>query len=69
MTSLNQTADPRGATRLLAGILVPGTPIVTRAIEYAREHCEPRSATCGRRRSPLAQEFAFGNAQLASFLG
>jgi HD domain len=34
MNSLNQT-------RLLAGILVPDTPIVTRAIEYAREHCEP----------------------------
>src|SRR4030095_15954752 len=34
MNSLNQT-------RLLAGILVPDTPIVTGAIEYAREHCEP----------------------------
>lgn len=29
------------ATRVLAGIVVPDTPIVTRAIEYAREHCEP----------------------------
>lgn len=29
------------ATRLLAGIVVPDTPIVARAIEYAREHCEP----------------------------
>lgn len=29
------------ATRLLAGIVVPDTPIVARAIEYAREHYEP----------------------------
>src|SRR5215216_4174644 len=29
------------ATRVLAGIVVPDTPIVARAIEYAREHCEP----------------------------
>jgi hypothetical protein len=29
------------ATRTLAGIVVPDTPIVTRAIDYAREHCEP----------------------------
>jgi hypothetical protein len=29
------------ATRLLAGIAVPDTPIITRAIEYAREHSEP----------------------------
>jgi hypothetical protein len=36
-----QTADPRDATRLLGGIVVPDTVIVTRAIEYARDHCEP----------------------------
>jgi hypothetical protein len=29
------------ATRELAGIVVPDTAIVTRSIEYAREHCEP----------------------------
>jgi hypothetical protein len=29
------------ATRLLAGIIVPDTPIVSGAIRYAREHCEP----------------------------
>ncbi len=29
------------ATRLLAGIAVPDTPLVKRAIEYAHEHCEP----------------------------
>lgn len=28
------------ATRLLAGIAVPDTALVARAIEYAREHCE-----------------------------
>lgn len=28
-------------TRVLAGIVVPDTPLVSRAIEYAREHCEP----------------------------
>lgn len=30
-----------GPTRLLAGIVVPDTQVVVRAIEYAREHCEP----------------------------
>lgn len=29
------------ANRMLAGIEVPDTPIVTRAIEYARQTCEP----------------------------
>jgi hypothetical protein len=29
------------ATRLVAGVLVPDTPLVTRAIEYARQHSEP----------------------------
>ena len=29
------------ATRLLSGVLVPDTPIVARAIDYAREHSEP----------------------------
>ena len=28
-------------TRLLAGIAVPDTPIIARAIDYAREHSEP----------------------------
>ena len=41
MGSLNQTAQPSDATRVLAGIIVPDTPIVARAIDYAREHCEP----------------------------
>jgi len=29
------------ATRLLAGVSVPDTPLITKAIEYAREHSEP----------------------------
>src|SRR5262250_1952933 len=29
------------STRILAGVLVPDSPLVTRAIEYAREHSEP----------------------------
>jgi len=29
------------ATRPVAGVLVPDTPLVTRAIEFAREHSEP----------------------------
>jgi hypothetical protein len=28
-------------TRLVAGVSVPDTPLVSRAIAYAREHCEP----------------------------
>ena len=28
-------------TRVLAGVTVPDTPVVGRAIEYAREKCEP----------------------------
>jgi hypothetical protein len=28
-------------SRMLAGILVPDTPTITRAIEHARERCEP----------------------------
>ena len=34
-------ADPAIPMRLLAGVAVPETPLVTRAIAYAREHCEP----------------------------
>jgi HD domain-containing protein len=29
------------ATRSIAGVLVPDTPLISRAIEYAREHSEP----------------------------
>jgi hypothetical protein len=41
MIPLNQTAPASDATRVLAGIVVPDTQIVSRAIDYAREHCEP----------------------------
>jgi hypothetical protein len=29
------------AARLLAGVSVPDTPVISRAIEYARHHSEP----------------------------
>jgi hypothetical protein len=32
---------PTGATRLVAGVLVPDTPLITRAIAFAQEHSEP----------------------------
>jgi hypothetical protein len=32
---------PLPATRVLAGVVVPDTPLITRAIEYARENSEP----------------------------
>ena len=31
----------RTASRMLAGISVPDTPLVDRTIEYARQKCEP----------------------------
>ena len=34
-------ADGSGVSRLLAGVLVPDTPLITSAIEYARENTEP----------------------------
>src|SRR5258707_14193971 len=37
--------DPKvggsGETRVVAGVLVPDTPLITSAIEYARENSEP----------------------------
>jgi hypothetical protein len=41
MISIDPKQPPGDATRLLAGIAVPDTPLVSRAIEYAREHSEP----------------------------
>src|SRR6185295_19780727 len=41
MTAIAQRAQPELATRLLAGVSVPDTPLISRAIEYAREHSEP----------------------------
>ena len=39
--SLDWASYPNNDTRLLAGIVVPDTPLVARAIGYAREHSEP----------------------------
>jgi hypothetical protein len=41
MISLEQTFNPSSTTRLIAGVVVPDTPIVSRAIEFARGNCEP----------------------------
>lgn len=41
---MNAIVSPRGAsvaTRNLAGVWVPVSPVITRAIDYAREHSEP----------------------------
>ena len=34
-------AQPDVATRVLAGVSVPDTPLISRAIEFARERSEP----------------------------
>jgi hypothetical protein len=41
MNSLDRILYPNTATRVLGGIVVPYTPLVSRAIDYAREHSEP----------------------------
>jgi HD domain len=41
MSTIAQTLRPDVATRLLAGVSVPDTSLITRTIEYAREHSEP----------------------------
>jgi hypothetical protein len=41
MTAIAQRAQPNLATRLLAGISVPDTPLITRAIDLARDRSEP----------------------------
>src|SRR5215510_15704454 len=41
MASIAQRAQPDIATRLLAGVSVPDTPVISRAIEFARESSEP----------------------------
>src|SRR5262245_51342880 len=40
MTAIVQRAESNGATRLLAGVSVPDTPLISRAIEFARERSE-----------------------------
>jgi hypothetical protein len=39
--AIDPGAGSTGETRVVAGVLVPATPLVARAIEYAREHSEP----------------------------
>jgi hypothetical protein len=41
MNAADPNLHPATATRLLAGIPVPDTPLISHAIEYAREHSEP----------------------------
>lgn len=41
MTPTAPALNPTVPMRLLAGVSIPDTPLVTRAIAYAREHCEP----------------------------
>jgi hypothetical protein len=41
MSVTAELATPSGKTRVLAGITVSDTPLITRAMEYARAHSEP----------------------------
>ena len=41
MTAIAQTAQSNVATRLLAGVSVPDTALISRAIDFARERSEP----------------------------
>ena len=41
MNAVDPNLRPAIATRLLAGISVPDTPLISRAIEHARDHSEP----------------------------
>src|SRR5258706_15148323 len=41
ITGVDLELHPTVATRLLAGVCAPETPLISRAIEYAREHSEP----------------------------
>jgi hypothetical protein len=40
MNAVDPNLRPAVATRLLAGVSVPDTPLISRAIEYAREHSQ-----------------------------
>lgn len=41
MTAIASKAHPNIATRSLGGVSLPDTPVITRAIEFAREQSEP----------------------------
>ena len=40
-SAIDLRAQPDGATRLLAGVPVPDTTVISRAIEFARERSDP----------------------------
>jgi hypothetical protein len=40
-TAIEPQAKSAGETHIVAGVLVPDTPLIARATEYARRHCEP----------------------------
>ena len=40
-SAIDRRGEPDVATRLLAGVLLPDTPLISRAIEFAREQSEP----------------------------
>src|SRR4030095_1085976 len=41
MNAVDPNLHPAVATRLVSGVSVPDTPLISRAIEYAREHSDP----------------------------
>jgi hypothetical protein len=41
MNSLERNLYTSTGTRVIAGLVVPYTPVISRAVEYAREHSEP----------------------------
>ena len=41
MSAIKPMSQSGTATRLLAGVSVPDTPLISRAIDYARQHSEP----------------------------
>lgn len=41
MSAIQSTSRPAAATRSLAGVSVPDTSLIARAIEYARENSQP----------------------------
>jgi hypothetical protein len=40
-SAIDPKAASAGETRVVAGVFVPDTPLIARAIEYARGHSEP----------------------------
>ena len=57
-SAIDLGAQPDGATRLLAGVSVPDTELISRAIEFARERSEPYLFNHGMRSWLFAVIFA-----------